>query len=313
MHKVIHWSSTFPANFPDRLANIINRELDSDIHQCYSIVDAQNFEEEMSVKYTHVVHSALNIPLFTKAFPSTPFILFIHGQHDSSKVQYVERLRKNEFLVNTFVTTPDLLRLFPNTTFFPFAPIDTIKETEKMQTFLRPSNVRIFSEWKGTLFDVAVASPSYGAFVILGFIYMLLRKALFRFGKLYPLRVFRSNKVSRTFLKSRKAYLHALSTSEFIVDTDLCDFPNGGNISMTGLDALALGRSIVSGIDSPNLEVLAKFYGSFPRHLVHEGTMQNIWKLSRDGFGCKGIDHFMFDEASIFKNWKSACPAFFEA
>lgn len=314
MRCVIHWSYTFPANFSDRVADIINSELDFRLHHSVSLHDARSFDSGFTDSITHVVHSALNIPSFLDAFNDTPFILFIHGQHDTSQLKKVRKIiRECPNIQDIFVTTPDLLHIFENAKLFPFAPLDTLHVDAPVFHSANKTGHKAFSNWKGRAVDIALKSRSYLEFRIRISCYGPIRRTLFKLGKMYSLQLLSKSINNRLFITSRSAYLNSLASSSVIVDTDEFDFPYGGNISMTGLDALALGIPIYSGISDDNLLILEEFYEDFPKHLVIKLRTNSLWSQLRTAHPDNQSQNFPnFNRSIVLKKWQITCPIFFK-
>ena len=313
MHRVIHWSYSFPAQFPDRLAMMINKETDNVKHYCLTLKDAALYAESFNQNDVHVVHSALNIPSFAHVFEKTNYILFIHGQHDTSNLKKVHSIiRKSKNITSILVTTPDLLHTFPGSNLFPFAPLDTLEARSDLIKFGSNTEIKSFSAWKGRTVDTAIITTSNYEFKLRQQIYGSIRRFLFRYGKMYSLAYISKSIPKRMHVSSRIAYLNALNTSKVVIDTDEYDFPNGGNISMTGLDALALGVPIYSGISKKNLEILINFYERFPTSLIYS---TNKIKLSENKatnlIDVRNSEEPAFDKDAILSKWKTLCPDFF--
>ena len=294
---------------------IINKETDNVKHYCLTLKDAAQYIESFNQNDVHVVHSALNIPSFEQVFEKTNFILFIHGQHDTSNLKKVlSIIRKSKNITSILVTTPDLLAMFPGSNLFPFAPLDTLEERSDLINCNSDTEIKSFSAWKGRAVDTAIITTSKYEYKLRISIYGAIRRLIFRYGKMYSLSRISKTIPKRMHISSRIAYLNALSTSNAVIDTDEYDFPNGGNISMTGLDGLALGVPIYSGISKKNLKILIEFYERFPADLVYNA---NTMKLRRNHsyktFNVRNAEEPPFDKSVILSKWKKACPDFFES
>ena len=311
--RVIHWSRTFPAKFSSRISSIINDKIGYRYHFNMHLNDLDQMYSKNDV---NVVHSALNLREFVERSGCLNPILIVHGQPDTSQLSLVAGLLKKYNLSRTLVTTPDLLGVIPGANLFPFIPVDMV-QTRNLILPIQSNgkHIRCFSKWKAEAYSLMQSSRNYEAFRIKCFAYGKIRESLSRRGKLYPIRVWSSKPIERLFVSDPDAYFHSLTNSKYVLDTDYFDFANGGNISMTGWDALACGRPIISGISQKNLTILKHIFDN-DFHNVHTASnLKQIWDLREIFYSehCPPnyIDDGQFSSQTACDIWKAACPEFF--
>ena len=202
-----------------------------------------------------------------RAFSDDRIFLFIHGQPDSAFFGHsISEIRKFS-PDKIFVTTPDLLK-FPQSVLFPYLPVD-VEECFLSSLPVAKTKPAIFSRWKGDYFAHVFdeCQQKYNGRPLLQFalkkrldVIKTVKPTLVRSGKLISL--YRSpENVDRRFVGNRLAFLTELAMTECIVDSDFLDFPNGGNFSVTGLQALYLNSFVFANISQINRDLISDTTG----------------------------------------------------
>ena len=248
---VIHWSDTFPAGYPQRIAALCNEVNQVKKHILASVLDVYNFSKKQfqSPYALHVVHSARNLSIVRQHYPSAKIVLFLHGQPDTANERSVLKLMQRIDVAYALGSTPDLYFQFGVSLvhFLPFDLNDIPENIETCQSFTS------FSPWKGELYNIALNSSSLIEFRFKSRCYQLARGLLRMNGYIHPLR-FGSKRLKRKYSSDRHTFLTELSKSRIVCDTDFFDFSFGGNLSITAMEAIGLGKIVLSCISSRNLD-----------------------------------------------------------
>lgn len=323
MGLVIHWSDTFPAYFPETIANFCT----ANSKQKHVLLHSSLAKYITTPKDTlHVVHASRNLESI-KSSGGKRIILFIHGVPDSLCVHKVNNLISTLGVQRVLVSTPDLLH-FKNATLFPYFPVDLLHLDDQH----RNVNVNIdttmqryifnYSAWKGDLWHINldyisgnITKNSYHFYRgLVRNVKPLIRRLDYKYS-LYP--SVNCSNVIRCLRKSRQSFIDELRTIRpLIIDSDYVDFNNGGCLSITALQTLYLGGDIICYLSAENKAILESvmqikfnlnYCAHYDRELIDvaelasleaERGSQNIF----DGIDIKAMAKLV---------WKRQCPELF--
>lgn len=320
MDKVIHWSDTFPAFFPEVIASFCNA-LGAKKHLLLHIDNRQLIKFEKNT--IHVVHGFRNAePLIELNLPN--LILFIHGMPESYAVNKVNRLIKCGSFDKVLVSTPDLL-CFQDSQLFPYVPVDLLgTQTSKSTADVSKgaSQLYCYSTWKGSVWHMSV---DYASGHMPASLYKIKRGCI---EKIKPKLLQRDKKynlyfgskgspVKRLARVSRQSLLNELAMLKpIMIDSDHTDFRNGGCLSVTAIQNLYLGGQVVAYISKRNLDVLQNSFGFKIKPQFVANTKEEIMEVANHVV----CGNWVIQPSSLVKKdvtkigfeiWKKVCPEFF--
>lgn len=261
MVQIIHWSDTFPAFFPNIIANAAKNRKKK--HIICHIDSVDNILEKKSD--IHIVHGARNLEKIRTKFRKSKIYLFVHGMPDSLNEKKLNQIIFNNNPKRILVSTPDLLYI-KNSKLFPYIPIDILKHNFPDQVYLK-KRISNFSSWKGDIFNWLcyfsfrgyLNNKTYIFFVKKILLVMIYFKKFFlKFDKKISFSPKQDYYFERRHFKNRASFLNDLVSSKMIFDSDFIDFPNGGNLSITAIQAIFLNIKVISFISKKNLDIIKK-------------------------------------------------------